>query len=310
MNTQEQEQALAQERAAFEQSFGAETVNHHAGTSTAASSDAVAEVAEVADPATSTEATAPEGGEAAPGEATAAVAKAETPEATPQDDDPVLLDGLKRSELHRLLSSAAEVPNLKKQLDKAHGNIGELNRKIQQAQSATAATPASTVEPELSPKQRQFEEDYPDVAEYIRAIGIQPQQQPQSTQPVQVQQPDPTGGAHAAQAVADPVALELAVMDRMHKGWREKVQSQEFDLWLTTQGEQARASFDAAQSADDLAAVIGQYDQWAAARTAAADKAAKGQQRLKAAVTPNGNAPRPQAAPTEQEAFEAAFRST
>ena len=67
--------------------------------------------------------------------------------------------------------------------------------------------------------------------------------------------------------------------------------------------------FAEAGTADSLGAVIGKYDQWTAARIAAADKAAKGQQRLKAAVTPSGNAPRPQTAPTEQEAFIAGFKS-
>lgn len=63
-------------------------------------------------------------------------------------------------------------------------------------------------------------------------------------------------------------------------------------------------------TADGMGSLLGKYDQWATARTAAADKAAKGQQRLRAAVTPSGNAPRPQAAPTEEEEFLAAFQAT
>lgn len=80
-------------------------------------------------------------------------------------------------------------------------------------------------------------------------------------------------------------------------------------MWLASQGDQVRQAYDTAQTADAMASVLGQYDQWAGARAAAADKAAKGQQRLQRSMTPSGNAPRPQGAPTELEAFEAALKS-
>lgn len=99
-------------------------------------------------------------------------------------------------------------------------------------------------------------------------------------------------------------------MDRMHKGWREKLATSDFSTWLASQGEQVRQEYDTAQTADAMASVLGKFDQWASARTAAADKAAKGQQRLQRSMTPSGNAPRPQGAPTEKEAMEAAFKRT
>jgi len=275
------------EQAAFERAFNGEPES--AASSTAAPEGAVAEVTE---PEPAAEPQAQEPAEAVP-ETPAEPAKAE-PKAGDLDDDPVLLDGLKRSELHRLFSNAAEVEQIKRQLDKAHGHIGELNRRLQQS-PAPAAAPAAV--PELPPELKQFEDDFPEVAQYVKALGLA--KQPVQEQPAPQQEP--------AQAGADPVALELLVMDRMHKGWRDKVASQEFSLWMTTQGTQA--SFDTAHTADELSAVLGQYDQWATARTAAADKAAKGQQRLKAATTPAGNAPRPQTAPTEQDAFVSGFKS-
>lgn len=69
-----------------------------------------------------------------------------------------------------------------------------------------------------------------------------------------------------------------------------------------------RQAYDTARTADAMAAVLGQFDQWTTARTVAADKVAKGQRRLQKAVTPTGNAQRPQSAPTELEAMEAAFK--
>ena len=221
-----------------------------------------------------------------------------------EDEDPVLLDGLKRSELRRLLGNAADVETLKRQIDKAHGHIGELNRRFQQTQ---AAAPRAAAAQELPPDLQQFEADYPEVAQYVRALGITPQQR-QEAPPADVQQAA-YADAQPAQAGPDPLAIEMVVMDRMHKGWREKLATQEFSMWLASQGDQVRQAYDTAQTADAMASVLGQYDQWAGARTAAADKAAKGQQRLQRSMTPSGNAPRPQGAPTELEAFEAALKS-
>lgn len=231
-------------------------------------------------------------------------AQGQPEKATPaaEDDDPVLLDGLKRSELRRLFESAAEVGTLKRQIDKAHGHIGELNRKLQQA---AQAAPAQA--PELPAEIKQFEADYPEVAQYVRALGVTPQQ-PQTAPPADVQQPA-YADAQPAQAGLDPLDIELVVMDRMHKGWREKISTQDFNLWLGSQGEQAQQVFHTAQTADELSAVLGQYDQWASARAAASDKVAKGQQRLQRALTPSGNAPLPQSAPTELDAFRAALKS-
>ena len=221
-----------------------------------------------------------------------------------EDEDPVLLDGLKRSDLRRLLGNAADVETLKRQIDKAHGHIGELNRRFQQTQ---AAAPRAAAAQELPPDLQQFEADYPEVAQYVRALGITPQQR-QEAPPADVQQAA-YADAQPAQAGPDPLAIEMVVMDRMHKGWREKLATQEFSMWLASQGDQVRQAYDTAQTADAMASVLGQYDQWAGARTAAADKAAKGQQRLQRSMTPSGNAPRPQGAPTELEAFEAALKS-
>jgi hypothetical protein len=98
-------------------------------------------------------------------------------------------------------------------------------------------------------------------------------------------------------------------MDRMHSGWREKVAGQDFSLWLAAQGQEVQSAFAAADTAQAMAAVIGQFDQWEAAKAAQAQKHAKGKQRLAAAVTPQGNAPQPQAALTEDQAFEMGFNA-
>lgn len=296
-----------QEQAAFEQSFASVT-----GTEVPAPAAPVAEAAPA--PAPVAEPAAPEAGTALAGEP--AATPAPEGQAAPQvpadaEDDPEVLDGFKRSEVRRLLASAAEVEPLKQQLRKANGKIGELNSRMQNpAVAPPAAAPTPPAAPELPPGLQQFEQDFPEIAEYVRAKGATTQQQTQATPPTDVQQPVATAVAQPVRAELDPVALELAVMDRMHKGWRDTVQSQDFALWLAAQDQQVQASVAAEETADGLSAVLGQYGQWAAARQAAATRAAKGQQRLANAVTPAGNAPKPQVAPTEQDAFEAAFAAT
>lgn len=291
-----------QEQDAFERSF-AETsgMEPPAPAPAAPAAEAPAEPA-AAEPAAPAAVEPPEQAPAPAGEGAA-------PAEPAAEDDPVVFDGFKRSEVQRLLASASEVESLKLQLRKAQGKIGELNGRLQSPPAPPAAAPAPTPAPEQLAQMQQFEQDYPDVAAYVRSLGIVPPSQPPAAPPAEVQQSVATASAPAP-AELDQAAIELAVMDRMHSGWREKVQSPDFNVWLAAQEEPTQKAFAEAGTADSLAAVLGQYDQWATARAGAADKAARGQQRLKAAVTPSGNAPRPQAALTEQEAMEAAFKRT
>jgi len=301
----QQQQEQAQERAAFEQAFASVTGTEPPPAPAAASSDASAEAGAAPAPATA-EATAPAPAAAEPH---ASVAPQDGSDAPPApegqqaqpvqaavDDDPVVFEGYKQSELKRLLGSVAKVETLEQQLRKANGKIGELNSRIQ--------APA----PELPPELKQLEQDYPDVVQLVRHM-VAGQQPRQEAPPAEVQQPVATGGAHAAQAELDPMVVEMAVLDRTNAGWREKIDSQEFNLWLTSQGEQVQQEFAEEATADGMGSLLGKYDAWTNARATAADKAAKGQARLKAAVTPSGNAPRPQTAPTEMDAMEAAFKA-
>ena len=224
------------------------------------------------------------------------------------EDDPLVLDGFKRSEVKRLLEQASKVTDLEQQLRKAHGKIGELNTRIQPKAPAQPAAPAHTAAPELPQELKQFEQDFPEFATYAKALLQAQQPAAQAAPPAQEEQTVATA-ASPASAELDPVVIELAVMDRMHSGWREKVAGQEFSLWLAAQGQEVQSAFAAADTAQAMAAVIGQFDQWEAAKAAQAQKHAKGKQRLAAAVTPQGNAPQPQAALTEDQAFEMGFNA-
>lgn len=223
------------------------------------------------------------------------------------EDDPMVLDGFKRSEVKRLLEQASKVPDLELQLRKAHGKIGDLGSKLQTPPVQQAA-PVHTAAPELPPELKQFEQDFPEFAAYAKALFQAQQPAAQAAPPAQEEQTVATAAAPAS-AELDPVVIELAVMDRMHSGWREKVAGQEFGLWLAAQSQEVQSAFAAADTAQAMAAVIDQFDQWGAAKAAQAQKHAKGKQRLAAAVTPQGNAPQPQAALTEEQAFEMGFNA-
>ena len=303
MNVREQERA--EEQAAFEQAFASAT-GAEIPAPTAASNDAAAGADDQSESAigANSEATANapalDASDAAPAEANGEAAGT-TPAADPAaEEDPVLLDGLKRSELRRLFSNAADVESLRKQLDKAHGSIGDLNRRFQQAQAA--ARPAAEVPAEIL----QFEQLYPEFAAYVKAQAAAPQQS-QEAPPADPMQTVATDAGVPAQAGPDPTAIELAVMDRMHKGWREKIASPDFKVWLAGQPDDVRNTFDTATVADELGAVVGKFDAWSTARES---RQTQGRSRLERAMTPSGNAPRPQAAPTEEEAMRAAFAAT
>lgn len=293
MDAHEQQQERADMDAAFAAAMGQQP------PAAPASEEPVDTTHEAETPAADLEPTTPATDDASP--------PADAPPAAQEDDDPVLLDGLKRSELYRLLSNAAQVDGLKRQLDKAHGSIGDLNRRLQQRQEQPAQPPA----PELSPELAQFEQDYPEIAQYLRHMT---RPAPVATSTAQQQPIDPQAEQHAPAAVqppagVDPLAVELAVMDHVHSGWRQKIASQDFSLWLAAQGEPAQAQFAGAQTAKDMAAMLGQFDQWSQARAAAAQQTARGRSRLRAAVTPTGGAQRPQAAPTEEDEMRAAFNA-
>ena len=310
MNVREQEQA--EEQAAFEHAFASAT-----GTAvlnpTAASADAAAGVdgepgaAQEGNADASANAAAQEAGDADKGATDAAGDQGgESSTGAPAaEEDPVLLDGLKRSELRRLLSNAADVDGLRKQLDKAHGSIGDLNRRLQQA--VPVVSTVSSTGRQLPPELQQFEQDYPEFAAYVKALGITPQQAQEVAPPAEQSHTEATGAQVSAQAGQDAWVVELAVMDRVHKGWREKVVTPDFKLWLARQPDDIRNTYESTMSADELGGIVSKFDAESAARET---RQTQGRNRLERALTPSGNAPRPQAAPTEEEAMRAAFAAT
>jgi len=214
---------------------------------------------------------------------------AETPKEEPQR-----FAGFTEDELKNLLARAAKVDELETGLRKAHGKIGELNGKLQEVAKAPA--------PAQQPKSEQtdlshVEEDYPDIAAWVRSqLG---QKEPVEEVQPQAQQPEPAQGASAE-------LIQLALMDHLHKGWREKVQSQDFNLWLAASSDDVRNAYQTAATAEALGGVLTGYDAWQAKK---GQRSQAGNQRLEQAMTPQGSAGKPKTAPTPEDAFIAGFKS-
>ena len=257
-----------------------------AGFSGESGNEAPAEKAEVkSEPEAKTEETKPEQEQPA------------TEEEKPQSE-PARIAGFTEDELRNLLARAAKVDELEQLVRKAHGKIGELNGKLQEQVKAPVqekkAPESSNID--LS----HVEEDYPDIAAWVRSqLGSkEPAKDEQIEQP---QQPQPTQAEAASQEL-----VELALMDRLHKGWREKVQSQDFQLWLAASGDDVRNKYQTAATADELGSIVQGFDTWQESK-GARGKAAN--QRLEQAMTPSGSAGKPKVAPTAEDAFVSGFKS-
>ncbi|MNY14215.1 hypothetical protein D3C86_1473840 [compost metagenome] len=98
----------------------------------------------------------------------------------------------------------------------------------------------------------------------------------------------------------------MELMDHFHEGWREKIGSQDFQLWIAAQPEDVRNTFNTTHKAKDLNAVITKFDAWS---TAQQTRQAKSSARLQNALTPSGSAGKPKTAPSEEDAMLAGFNS-
>ena len=211
-------------------------------------------------------------------------------------DEPQRFAGFTEDELKNLLARAAKVDELEAGLRKAHGKIGELNGKLQEV--AKAPAPAQQPKPERADLSH-VEEDYPDIAAWVREQVGQKEPAKEEVQP-QAQQPEPQQQAASAELI------QLALMDHLHKGWREKVQSQEFALWLAASGDDVRGAYQSAATAEALGSVVSSYDAWQAKK---GQRSQSANQRLEQAMTPQGSAGKPKTAPTPEDAFLAGFKS-
>lgn len=210
---------------------------------------------------------------------------------TPAEDVPKVA-GFTEDELRNLLSRVAKLDELEAGLRKAHGKIGELNGSLQELRTKA---PAKTPEPTIDVAH--VEADYPDIAAWVKTQMGQKEPDEKASPVEQAEQP--------AQA-DNSVELQLALMEHMHEGWQEKVQTRDFNLWLAAKPDEFRAKYQTASTAKELSSVLTEFDSWANGKS---QRSTTGQKRLEQAMTPQGSAGKPKTAPTAEEAFLAGFKS-
>ena len=200
--------------------------------------------------------------------------------------------GLTASEIKSLLQRAAKVDSIEDALGKAHGKIGELNRTLQELKtSPQRPTPQAPAEEYDETALNEFESTFPEFAPAVEARARRIAQE--------VMQ-------QSAQADPDAInkAVNLAVMDATHKGWRETVASPEFDLWVSAQPESVRQTYATTWDHNELGGIVAKF---AESRRAVADRATRSKSRLEAALTPDGRSSRVSHAASEIDAMQAGF---
>ena len=216
----------------------------------------------------------------------------------PEQELPVIA-GLTESEIKNLFARVSKLDELEAQVRKANGKIGELNGKLQefstkpQAQPTQSAPAAKFDDESLS----QWANDYPELVAIAEKRALEIAEEKFKA----IQVPDP-------QAIKSEIYREtqLELMDTLHEGWREKIASEDFNLWINAQPDNVRQVFQTTERAKDLSGILTGFENW---KKNAVDRGAKNKQRLEAALTPDGAPSRGPKAPSDEDEFIAGFRS-
>ena len=223
----------------------------------------------------------------------------ESQEVEKQEPELPVIAGLTESEIKNLFARVSKLDELEAQVRKANGKIGELNGKLQefstkpQSQPTQSAPAAKFDDESLS----QWANDYPELVAIAEKRALEIAEEKFKA----IQVPDP-------QAIKSEIYREtqLELMDTLHEGWREKIASEDFNLWINAQPENVRQVFQTTERAKDLSGILTGFENW---KKNVADRGAKNKQRLEAALTPDGAPSRGPKAPSDEDEFIAGFRS-
>ena len=219
------------------------------------------------------------------------------PEQSNDEQEEATYFGMTESQVKSLLERSARVDEIESQLRKAHGKIGELNANLQNLaqQKPTQQAPVDTA---LADIPEEWTEQFPEVVAIAQKIAAETiSKQLSSQQPAQAQVPDEDGLTRA---------INLAVMDATHEGWRDTVASQDFTLWIATQPQDVQDTFNTTISAKELGKVIKDFDGWKAKTQ---DRSSRNKQRLEQAIVPTSSNAKVSHAPTPHDEFLAGFNA-
>lgn len=243
------------------------------------------------------------------GEETAAPAAEAAPAETPEYVQ------ITRAEFDDILRKASEVETLKANLqqtaDKVYGKIGGVERILKDLREQPAGQPLKLSEEDFA----ELKAEFPDLA----ALHIKGMQRMLDKLPLRAAAVDPEAIEKVVQERTATVRTEVvdSRLDEIVDGdWREEVKKPEFDAWLEKQPDDIKALGESA-SLRDASRMLRLYKAHRDAppptpqpTTPAAPAASPTRSRvLAAAVAPRGTVGKPAVNPSEDDEFDAGFRS-
>lgn len=206
--------------------------------------------------------------------------------------------GLSESQIKSLLERSAQVDDIKDQLRKAYGKIGELNSAVQNFSQQRQPTPNTAPANDDHAEMSDWEKDFPELAQLAEAKARKIVQE--SLGNISAQQ---SGGVSRDEVIRE---TNLAIMDATYDGWRDTVASQDFSLWIATQPENVQETFNTTVSAKVLGGILSSFDAW---KTKTNDRSTKNKSRLEQALLPSGSNSKVTHAPSAHDEFVAGFNA-
>lgn len=225
------------------------------------------------------------------------------PEPKPEEDDPFASLPPKVREI------LAEVPTLSHRLKSSEGRVAALQRDLAAAREELSKAKAPATPEPAAPRVEEIDAlrgELPDVAKALDRVmqmatpkPAQPEAAPARDEP---KQPE-----------ADPLDAEISLLesDQGYKQpkWREKMNSADYQLFLSLLPRDDRDKALSSSKAAEVASTLAKFDAYMARRTPAPapTPAAPTQDRIASAAQPQGRARRAPVAPDPSDAFLQAF---
>jgi hypothetical protein len=253
---------------------------------------------EPVEPAAGTTAPAAEPAAAAPATEPQTPAEPAQPESPAPADEPKLA-GLTEVQIKALLAQSTQVADMSKQLRNAFGMIGELKQRLTQSNAAPVAA-----EQKVKIELKRLTAEYPDIAPLLAEDLAE---LPSGSSQAQIDAAIETRvQSHLKEASDQRVKDEIDALADAHPDWEAVRDSDDLDLWLSTQAEDYRAKFRNTNSAAFVSRGLDKFKSWKEQGDATRQRNAD---RLNRAITPKGGGgPGPQPL-TDQAAFSKGFES-
>lgn len=217
--------------------------------------------------------------------------------------DPVIQDtevlpgiGLTATQLRETLAKVGQLDGMNKKFDKMFGTLGDLQFKLSQQGKPATVAQAKTF--------TRLSEEYPELAELLTADMKEVMG---SSSP-----PDIDGAVN--QRVAEKMGevtelFERKIVGMKHEDWESQVTSPEFTLFLQTMPEPQRETIVNSPDSSVVIKAVSDFKTWKDANISRGKKTQTNQQRLEAAITPQGRVGEQPVSQSEEQAFVASFNA-